>query len=273
MHSVFSDGSLQPQELVEEGRRIGLTGMALTDHDTTAGVAAFMAARPDGMVLIPGVEISAEVPGGTLHMLGYHIEPGESKIQEALARIRGGREDRNARILARLHALGMEIDWDEVADLAGDEVVGRPHFAQAMLMRGYVKSKQDAFDRFLAKGKPAYEDRFRLPPEEGIRLIRGAGGVAVLAHPFTLGLARSELSRYVSELADRGLEGIEVYYSEHSQSQTAEYGELASSLGLVATGGSDFHGAANEDIRLGVGFGGLRVPDSILEELERRRKR
>lgn len=268
MHSTFSDGSLTPDELVQEGKRIGLSGMALTDHDTTAGLGEFMAATARvGVTGVPGVEISAEVPRGTLHMLGYHIDAANGPLSAALAEIRGGREYRNHKILSRLHELGMPIEWDEVAMLAGDEVVGRPHFAQAMLARGYVKDKQEAFDRFLAKGQRAYVDRLRLSPRDSIGIVRGAGGVAVMAHPFTLGLNSVELRECVAELAENGLAGIEVYYSEHSASQTLAYKALAAEFGLIATGGSDFHGEINLDVQMGVGFGGLNVPDSILEEL------
>ena len=271
MHSTFSDGSLAPQELAEVGKQVGLSGMALTDHDTTAGVAAFIEATASvGVIGVTGVEISAEVSHGTLHMLGYHIDPGSATLGDALAQIRGGREYRNRKILARLQELGMTIEWDYVAGFAGDEVVGRPHFAQALLAKGYVESKQEAFDRLLGKGQQAYVDRFRLSPADSIQMIRGAGGVPVLSHPYTLDLNRVELREFIKELAAQGLQGMEVYYSEHSKQQTAEYKALADDLGLVATGGSDFHGDVNPDVRMGVGFGPLRVPDSVLAAIESR---
>ena len=150
-------------------------------------------------------------------------------------------------------------------------MVGRPHFAQALLSKGYVASRQEAFDRYLAKGKPAYTDRLRFSPADSIAAIRGAGGLPVLAHPFTLKLEPAALKSAVKELADAGLQGIEVYYPEHAPAQVRQYGELAGAFGLVATGGSDFHGGNNPAIEMGRGFGSLDVPDEVVDALERRR--
>jgi 3',5'-nucleoside bisphosphate phosphatase len=272
MHSTFSDGSLTPEELAEAGQQAGLTAMALTDHDCTDGIPRFLAAcRRLGIRGIAGVEISAEVSKGTLHMLGYHVEPGHPSLEGALVPIREGRGDRNQVILQKLNRLGLSLTWDEIARCAGEDIVGRPHFAMAMIARGYVSNKEDAFERYLAKGKPAYVDRFRLSPQDSMKAIADAGGLPVLAHPFTLGMGRKALRVAVGELKEQGLQGIEVYYSEHTQEQTAQYQNLASEFDLAATGGSDFHGAMNPDIRLGRGFGSLEVSDEVVEDLERRR--
>lgn len=277
-HSTFSDGALSPRQLAELGRKIGLTALALTDHDTTHGIGPFLAACAEpaaegqpGPAGIGGVEISVDVPRGTLHVLGYFVDPEDPELSAMLGQIREGREQRNHKILARLNQLGLALTWDEVAAYAGEDVVGRPHFAQALLAKGYVDSTAAAFERYLAKGKPAYVDRFRLTPEKSIAAIRHAGGVAVLAHPFTLDLKPAELRSFVAELKGVGLGGIEAYYSEHSAEQTQAYLRLARDLDLVPAGGSDFHGGTvNPDILLGRGFGSLRVPDEIAGQLRAR---
>jgi predicted metal-dependent phosphoesterase TrpH len=164
------------------------------------------------------------------------------------------------------------LTWEEVAAFAGEDVVGRPHFAQALLARDLVKDKNEAFDKYLGKGKPAYADRRRMTPENSIQLIREAGGVPVLAHLFTLNLSAGALKRQVAELRDFGLGGIEAFYSEHTPQMTSQYLNLAGELDLVATGGSDFHGAMNPDIKLGSGFGALQVSDEVVAELFAQRK-
>jgi predicted metal-dependent phosphoesterase TrpH len=265
VHSTFSDGSLTPEQLIEEARRIGLSAIALTDHDGMMGIERFLkAGQQAGIETVPGVEISVEVSSGTLHMLGYYLDRDNITVVESLALIRGGREDRNKVILDRLNRLGAGLAWEDVAKFAGEDVVGRPHFAQAMVEKGFVKDKQDAFDRYLAKGKAAYVDRFRLSVEESVRMIRGAGGVAVLAHPSTLDLGTSALRDMLVSLKAVGLQGVEAYYSEHSPAQTDLYLRLAAELGLLVTGGSDFHGDVNPHIKLGRGFGQLAVPDNLL---------
>lgn len=273
-HSTFSDGSLTPEELVDLAVEVGLSGMALTDHDSTDGIARFMAAcAAKGLRGVPGVEISIDVRSGTLHMLGYYVDTKEATLQEMLRRIRNGREIRNEEILRKLNDLGLTLTWEEVARHAGEDVVGRPHFAKALLDRGYVKTREAAFDLYLAKGKPAYTDRVRMSAEDSIAAIRMSGGVPVLSHPFTLGLDRNALRAAVAALRDQGLLGIEVYYSEHSREQVDLYLGLARDLGLAVSGGSDFHGQSNPAIHLGRGFGSLNVPNSVLDELERARGR
>jgi 3',5'-nucleoside bisphosphate phosphatase len=271
-HSTFSDGSLTPNELARAAAGVGLAAVALTDHDGVTGTAAFIAAcAQEGLRGIAGVEISVDFNPGTMHMLGYFVDSANRALEEALVHIRSAREDRNQAILRKLIALGCALTWDEVAAYAGEDVVGRPHFAQALEARGFVKSKDEAFERLLGKGRPAYADRYRLTAEESIRLIRGAGGVPVLAHPFTLGLEGKPMRECLQRLAAGGLQGLEAYYPEHSPDMHHQYLQLARELGLAVTGGSDFHGAANPDIKLGIGFGNLRVPDDLLAALEARR--
>jgi predicted metal-dependent phosphoesterase TrpH len=271
MHSTFSDGSLTPSQLATEAAKVNLTAAALTDHDGTTGVQPFLdACAAVGIRGIPGVEISVEFKNGTMHMLGYFINPASTALEHELVKFRKGREERNQLILQKLNALGLVLTWDEVAAYAKEDVVGRPHFAQALKARGYVRSKDEAFDRYLGKKKPAYEDRYRLTAGESVNMIRCAGGVPVLAHPFTLGLGKKGLRELVTELAGIGLQGIEAYYPEHDAGQLRLCLELARELNLVVTGGSDFHGALNPDIRMGCGFGNLSIPDHLVDLLYER---
>lgn len=270
VHSTCSDGSETPEELVAHGRRIGLSAMALTDHDNMVGAEPFLAAcRAQELTGIAGVEISAAIEEGpgSLHILGYGLDPAHPLVKENLSRVLDGRAWRNERILAKLNELGLELEWSEVLACAGEDVVGRPHIAQALIDRGYVSSVEEAFDRYLAKGRPAYVDRYRLFPAEGIRMIREAGGVAVIAHPFTWKTDETELERGIAELKEMGLAGLEARYSEFSAEQTVSLLRMAKRLGLLATGGSDYHGQAKPDLALGKGFGSLCVPDEALPPL------
>ena len=267
-HSTFSDGSLTPEELVAEAERIGLTALALTDHDCLAGLERFLAAGVGKRIrLVPGIELSVDCAFGTMHMLGYWMRPDDPELNAQLEWVRDGRAMRNREILRKLNELGMAMTWDEVKAAAGDGVVGRPHFAQVMLAKGYAKDKGEVFDKWLGDGKPAYADRPRLTAERAIELIRGAGGVAVLAHPFTLRIGKESMAKLVAGLAASGLGGMECYYSEHSADLTKEFLALAEANGLVATGGSDFHGEMSPGVSLGTGFGGLNVPDEVVDRL------
>ena len=272
-HSTFSDGELTPEELVEEACRLGLRALALTDHDTVAGLPRFLAAGEGRDIrLVPGVELSVDCPHGVMHMLGYWMDTENVELVRQMEWIRDGRNLRNRGILEKLNGLGLELTWEEVTGFAGEDVVGRPHFAQALIARGYAKEKNEVFDRWLGTGKPAYVDRPRLTAESAVELIRAAGGVAVLAHPFTLRIGKEEMAALFQQLAGAGMAGVECYYSEHSADLTQLYLAMAREAGLVPTGGSDFHGAeVSPGIQLGSGFGGLNVPDGVLAELEARR--
>lgn len=268
MHSVFSDGSKTPEELVELGASAGLRAMALTDHDTVSGVERFLAAaRQKGIQAVSGVEVSAEVDGGTLHMLGYGVDHRNAEFCEQLRWVREGRTERNREIIHKLNRLGIRITEEEVLAAAGEEVIGRPHIAKVLIQKGVVRSKKEAFDRFLARGKPAYAERRRLDVVATIKLIQFAGGLAVIAHPYALKLSPKDLRDFVRTLRDAGLAGIEVYYSEHTPEMTRQYKELAEELGLLMTGGTDYHGDMTPDIALGRGMGNLHVPDAVWERL------
>jgi len=272
-HSTFSDGGFTPEELADKVKAIGLKAASLTDHDTTAGSEKFKnALEGTDIEVIPGVELSVTPPDENsnmnIHMLGYYIDIHNSALETALEEVRDGRESRNKKIIKKLNNLGFDITYDEVSAYAGEDVVGRLHFAYALIARKIVGQKQRAFDNYLGKGKPAYVERFRLTAADSIRLIREAGGVPVLAHPITLGLGYNNLYDFVSSLKDLGLVGMEIYYSEHKAKHIRDYLRIADKLDLIATGGSDFHGEGNDILHLGVGFGNLNVPDSVVDNLK-----
>ncbi|UCG38726.1 MAG: PHP domain-containing protein [bacterium] len=267
-HSTASDGKLTPTELIRYAKKVGIEVISLTDHDTLSGLEeASQEAARIGVEFIPGVEISADYNPGTMHMLGYFIDPLNVDLADTLAWLRGGRDDRNRIILKKLAELGCPLEMEKVAELAGGDSVGRPHIARAMMDRGYVASFQEAFDRYLGKGAAAYVDREKMTPERAIEKIRSAGGLPVLAHPQTLALGEAELSDLLGHLASVGLAGVEVYYYSHSERETALYASLASKHNLLITGGSDFHGPGMIDTGLGVGKGNMKVPGSVARRL------
>ena len=238
-HTTASDGTLAPRDLVLEAVRRGVRVLAVTDHDSTGGLAeaAEEARRHPPLEIVPGLEINCDVEGAEVHVLGYFVDHEAPWFQAFLAEQRAERVARIHRIAERLAALGMPIDPAEVFALVREGSAGRPHVAQVMVRRGYVKSVREAFDRFLKAGGPASPPRRRLAPVEAVAVIRKAGGVPVLAHPGLAG--RDEL---IPGLVAAGLQGIETYYAEHSALQTQAYLDLCRRLGLVATGGSDYHG-------------------------------
>ena len=274
-HSNCSDGSFSPKQLVELASKVGLRAIALTDHDTVAGVAEAVAAGKElGVEVVPGVEISAEYPAGTMHILGYYFDPSHPELLKALEELQQARAERNPKIIERLQSLGLEITTTEVLSISGGQV-GRPHIAKALVEKGYVSSIDEAFSRYLKKGGIAYVEKFRLPPQEAIATIRRAGGLATLAHPFTLEIEDSrELTSLASELQEMGLEGIEVFYPDHTEEMTVLYHNLAKGLRLVSTGGSDFHGNLKDRSYLGEDILGQKVDYGLLKALrERLRKR
>ena len=270
-HSTFSDGSLTPEQLVREAERAQLSALALTDHDSIIGLERFMAACSKSIVRgVPGVEISVDCnpSDATMHILGYFIDPANAQLNEHINRLRDGRQHRNEEILKRLNAMGLMLNMNEISAFAGENNVGRLHFAQALMARGYVRNTHEAFDKYLARGKSGYANRLRFKPIGGVEMIRQAGGIAVLAHPFTLNLGKQALADCVGELAQAGLQGIEIYYPQHSPKMVRQYLDLAKQFHLIATGGTDFHGTPMPDIKLGRGFGALNVPNAVLEQLD-----
>jgi len=271
-HTTASDGSLTPAELVDLACQIGLKAMAITDHDTVAGVAeALSRGKEVGVEVVPGIEISAEFKTGTMHMLGYFIDPAHPALVSSLTKLQEARRNRNPKIVAKLNELGVDITMEEIEAVAGGEQIGRPHFAKVLESKGYVSSFNEAFDRYLAKGASAYMDKFRFTPAKAMDMILKAGGLPVLAHPFTLGFNEpEELEALISRMVDNGLAGLEVYYSEHTSEMNEKYLALAEKYDLCPTGGSDFHGNNKFKIELGRGMGNLAVPYAWLSCLRQR---
>ncbi|PID73258.1 MAG: phosphatase [Desulfobacterales bacterium] len=267
IHSTASDGSLSPAGIMEEARRQGLTHIAITDHDTLEGVRqARQAGIPDGLCLISGVEISTQPPpgipaSGSLHILGYGIPPDHPEVNTALARSQDARRDRNPEIIRRLNAAGIRIRLSDAARFAGSGPVSRPHIARALMDAGIVSSIEDAFQRWLKKGRPAYVDKYRIPCAAAVDLIRRAGGVAVLAHPgLLLRGGGMTIDTVCDILAPLKIGGIEVYYPEHGARQTRLFFAAARARGLLATGGTDFHGDIKPGVRMGSARGKFQVP-------------
>lgn len=270
-HTTASDGSLSPAQLVERAARVGVTALAITDHDTLDGLQEAMSSGVRfGVEIVPGLEISAEYSPGTMHILGYFIDLESIELQAQLKRLRVARDERNPQIIERLRALGIDISLEEVVKASGGEVVGRPHFARVMVEKGYVRSADEAFQKYLRKGAPAYAEKARLRPKLAVELIKNSGGVAVLAHPYQLRVDEAETARVVEELKEYGLDGLEVIYSRHNAHQVECYSRLALRYDLLITGGSDFHGLTKPDIELGIGLGGLCVPERLLDALKER---
>jgi len=271
-HSKASDGSDSPSALMALAGRNGLAAIALTDHDTVEGLAeARAAATAAGVRLVEGCELSCEVERGTMHLLVYFLADGPGPLQDQLSGLQAARADRNRRIVAVLQDHGLDVTLDEILVEAGGGSVGRPHVAGVLLRKGYVTSIQEAFDQWLANGRPAYLDRERLMPAEAIALAHASGAVAVLAHPTSLGYEGAELEVFVAGLAADGLDGMECEYGRYSPELRSDLRAMAGRLGLAVTGGSDYHGRYKPDIALGTGTGDLNVPDTLLAELEARR--
>ncbi len=270
LHTTASDGVKTPSEMVRYAKYKGLQAIAITDHDTIEGLGEGLAeGERIGFEVIPGIEISAEHSPGSMHLLGYFIDTSDSLLNERLKYLQKAREERNPRMVEKLNQLGVHITYEEVLKVSGGGQVGRPHFAQVLIEKKYVKNFQEAFDRYLKKGAPAYVDKLRFTPAEAIRFIQEARGVAVLGHPNTLGLnGYGELERLIADLIKVGLKGIEVFYPEHSASEIAQYKGLAERYGLVTTGGTDYHGLEKEGLDVGVGKGDMKLPYSIVETLK-----
>jgi 3',5'-nucleoside bisphosphate phosphatase len=273
-HTIHSDGSASPEELIARASSKGARSIAITDHDTVDSfVEARVAADRFGVEFVPGIEISADFSAGTMHILGYYVDGESTTLKEKLAMLKDAREKRNPEIARRLEGLGFDICYDEVVQLAGNKVVGRPHFASLLVKKGYVRNIQEAFDRFLKKGAPAYVGKAGLSPADSIDLIHRAGGVAVLAHPYQLKLPSYDaVNELMAELAGLGLDGIEAIYSRHSRAERTTYSEIALRHHLLVTGGSDYHGSYKPDIDLVTGLGDLEVPYALLDALKARAK-
>ena len=271
IHSTASDGSLSPLEIIRAADKAGLRAIAITDHDTLDGCVEALGHQDAGDVeILSGIELSVISGSRVMHILGYLVRTDDPFLRQTLGTIQGSRAERNSKILKKLQALGFDIEYDEVLEVGGEGQMGRPHIAQVLVNKRIVHNIDEAFARFLKKGRPAYEDRYRLRPDEAIQMILRAGGVPVLAHPSSLQTESDrDLERIVADLKQAGLKGIEAYYPGHGPARTARYQALAHRLGLLVTGGTDFHGAIKPGIHIGVGSGDLRIPYRVVEDLKR----
>ncbi len=275
VHTNMSDGSMSPAEVIRLAARRGLRAIAVTDHDTVDGIAEAQAqGLESGVEVISGVEMSVEWNPGIVHILGFFVRPGDRKLRDSLAYLAQGRQDRIPRIVSKLNDCGVHISVNEVAQESGEGVPGRPHVANVMVRKGIVTEIQEAFDLYLGKGAPAYVKKTKVSPEEAMSVINEAGGMPVLAHPYSVDESdTSRLRDIVEGFVRQGLEGIEVYYPKHTTEQTRMFLDLAREFDLAITGGTDFHGAGRPEVELGVIPGQYPLPYSILQDLKARRGR
>jgi predicted metal-dependent phosphoesterase TrpH len=260
-HSNASDGTLSPEQVVQLANARSLAAVALTDHDTTDGIAAGREAASalSEIRFIPGIEISAQFPPAGMHIVGLGIDEGSAELSVALARLRAARNDRNPKIIKNLQELGMDISMPDVLSVANetrgaqrDPVVSRAHIAETMRRRGLVRNTTEAFKKYIGEECPGFVDKECLTPPEAITVIREAGGMAILAHPTHLNYAnRRQLQEILRDLISMGMQGIEAYHPDHTPAQTRTYLDLGRDYNLLITGGSDFHGEAKPQVRLG----------------------
>lgn len=262
IHTTASDGRYPPAEIVRKAAALGLKIIAITDHDSVAGIAEALSAAREfpWLKVIPGVEINTDVPDGEAHVLGYFIDFNGPKLNEILERLRDSRIDRAQKMIAKLRDLGVNIEWPRVRELAGAGSVGRPHIAQAMLEKGYITSLKEAFTNYISRGGPAYVEREKITPSGAVELIIQAGGIPVLGHPFTI----KDPATMVAKLSVVGLKGIEACYNNYSRSEISQLKGMASKYKLLITGGSDYHGL---DDTTEVMIGSVEVPLAYAEKL------
>lgn len=270
-HSTASDGTLTPTELVDLARAIGLKALALTDHDTVQGLPEFKAAGKDTSVeTIGGCELSVEFPQGSMHIVGLWVPAHPHALHAALEHLGTLRERRNHAIIANLNHCGLDVTYEELQTIAGG-TIGRPHIAQLLIKHGAARDMQEAFANWLRPGAKGYAPKEKLSARQGIDLLKAEQATVILAHPCTLRQDGEALEATVRELKDFGLDGMEVHYSMHTQAQTNVYADLCRRLNLLASAGSDFHGANKPHIALGRGKGGLRASYALVERMKERR--
>ncbi len=274
LHSTASDGTATPSEIIRQAQEQNLRAIAITDHDTVDGSKeALSLGIPPSVKFLTGVEISASPPAalncsGSFHILGYALKLDDVELIKTLAVLQKARKNRNPGIIRRLNDLGFNFSLSDVKADVGQAQLGRPHIAQFMVKMGFVDSIDEAFNKYLAQGKPAYQKKVRIDCQQALDVINGAGGLPVLAHPYLLGLKRdTDLEKLIIVLKGMGLKGIEVYYPGHPPRKTAFYARIAKKHDLLMTGGTDFHGFLTPDIQMGTGKGQFFVPYSLYEKI------
>ncbi|OQB14026.1 MAG: Error-prone DNA polymerase [Firmicutes bacterium ADurb.Bin193] len=268
-HSIKSDGAMTPTEVVRHAASKGLSAISLTDHDVTDGVSeAVSAGKTFGIEVVPGIELSVQSKTET-HILGYFIDITNSVLLDTLVEIKKVRYKRNEDTAKKLQEAGFDITMEDALALAPNGLVGRAHFARVMVSKGYTSSVKEAFDLYLSNGRPCYSSTQLLTPPQAVELIKTAGGQAYVAHLHLTRMDDGELYSFLSGLKNVGLDGIEGYYSEYTPEMQEKYHKLAHDLELKISGGTDFHGAMKPHIEIGRGFGNLKIPYSVLEEMKR----
>jgi hypothetical protein len=264
VHTSKSDGTFTPEQLVKEGLARGFSAVAIVDHDTVEAIPqAQAAAQGSDLEIIPGIELTAQYENQEIHMLGYFIDCKDKALLDKLKLVQHNRIERIYKIVNNLREQGVNLNPQSVFDISGKGTAGRMHIARALVKEGWVATTAEAFRKYIGDKSPAYVLGFNLSPLEAINLIKGAGGVAVLAHPYIM--HNDEL---IEEFSSYGLQGIEVYYPEHSQSMVNFYLDLAKRLNLLVTGGSDFHGSVKPEIKLGA----IKIPIELVEKLRQSRR-
>lgn len=270
VHTLASDGSDTPVDVVRMAAELGLRAVAVTDHDTFAGLPeAIEAGARYGVEVVPGVELSTIYDGVEVHVLGYYMDAGHPRLRAMMARATAERNARNETMVQRLHDAGYPVTMDALhAEFPGQTMLGRPHISEYLMRRGYVASVQDGMKNLLGRGKPFYVARYNIPLEESVETLRAAGGLPVVAHLFKYRYTPEQLTAMVDAAAAAGAVGLEAMYTNYTPAQEQAVRVLAAERGLLCTGGTDYHGARKPDIALGRGFGNLRVPYALLEGLK-----
>lgn len=260
IHTFFSDGTQSPEEVVEQAKKNGLTTIAITDHDVVAGIArAEQKGQEVGLTVIPGIELSTEAFDTEVHILGYFIDRNNQELLETITKIQKDRENRIYKICEKLKEVGIDLDPRKVFEIAGHKAAGRPHVARALIEAGFVSNFKEAFSKYIDFHGPAYVSHYKLSPEEAVKLVAASGGIAVYGHP-----AVSNCDQIIPDLMAAGLVGIEAYYGNHNKSQTKHYLKLVEKYGLLASGGSDYHGfSSGREIKLG----DFSIPDELVDKL------
>ncbi len=269
VHSTSSDGTLSPSEIACHAKEIGLTAIALTDHDTISGVKeCIQKGNEIGLKVIPGIECAVEFNGKSLHILGYNVDIESEDFNRKIISVANERKERNIKMLNKLENLNINLTLDDLAEgTPAGTTITRAHFANAMLRKGYISSRNEAFSKYIGNDGPAYVPRENFTIEDCINMIHKAGGRAVLAHPLLYGYSRSETTDLIRILAKSGLDGVETIYTTHTPQDTNHLLQVCETLNLFPTGGSDFHGENKPGTKLGFGHGGLKVPEEFLKAI------
>ena len=267
-HSNCSDGSMTPRELVKHAASRGVSAIALSDHDTVAGIdEAIEAGKEYGVEIVPAIEFSVQSATET-HILGFYIDHKSEILTEALKKINAVRWQRTVNTCENLQKLGFDVTMDEALAIAPSGLIGRAHFARILMEKGYVASVKEGFEKYLANGRPAYDGTQALTAKEAVELINSIGGVAFVAHPHLIRLDDKELRSFLLSLKESGLTGIEGYYNEYTHEMQDYFQELAKELGLEICGGTDFHARMKPHIEIGIGQGNMQIPYEVLENIK-----